>query len=48
MLVNTIKELSEERPCDCAEALRHSIMTSPDAISEETKEKLKPIIEGFI
>ncbi|MGB2651073.1 MAG: S-methyl-5'-thioadenosine phosphorylase [Candidatus Omnitrophota bacterium] len=48
ILVDTIKNMPEERTCDCGEALRHAIVTSKDAVSKETLEKLKPILDGFI
>ena len=48
MLLNTIKNMPEERPCGCAEALRNAIITGKEAVSAETLEKLNPIIEGFI
>jgi 5'-methylthioadenosine phosphorylase len=48
ILVDTIKNMPEKRTCDCGEALRHAIVTSKDAVSKETLEKLKPILDGFI
>ncbi len=34
--------------CECAQALRNCIVTQSDSISEETKEKLRYIIEKYI
>jgi len=48
MILNTLRELPDSPSCECAEALRDSIITSREAVPEETLEKLKPIIEGFI
>jgi 5'-methylthioadenosine phosphorylase len=48
MLLNTIKNMPEERPCECSEALRNAVVTRKEVVSKETLEKLKPIIEGFI
>ncbi len=48
MLADTIRNMPEERSCDCAEALRHAVVTAREAIPEETLEKLKPIVEGFV
>jgi len=36
------------RTCKCEHALRHAIITSPDQISSETKERLKAIIGKYI
>jgi len=48
MLANTIKALSDSHECSCSQALAGGIMTSKEAIPQDTLEKLKPIIEGFI
>ena len=48
MLVNTITNLDESHSCDCAESLRHAVMTKKEDVPQETLDKLKPIIEGFV
>ncbi len=48
MLANTIKNMPDERPCGCKEALRDAIITSKEGIPKETLKKLEPIIKGFI
>ncbi|MGB3056570.1 MAG: S-methyl-5'-thioadenosine phosphorylase, partial [Candidatus Omnitrophota bacterium] len=48
MLINAIKNIPETRSCRCGDALRNAIMTKKEAVPEETLERLKPILEGFI
>ncbi|MCK4762420.1 MAG: S-methyl-5'-thioadenosine phosphorylase [Candidatus Aminicenantes bacterium] len=45
-LVETIAE--ERTTCNCAESLKHSIITNPDLIADETYKKLEPIIGKYI
>ncbi|HKP88167.1 MAG TPA: S-methyl-5'-thioadenosine phosphorylase [Blastocatellia bacterium] len=39
---------SRERACKCARALRHAIITSPDKIAPEARERLKAIIGKYV
>lgn len=48
MLRNVLADMPEERSCTCGETLREAIITPKEAIPQETLEKLKPILEGFI
>ena len=48
IIVEAVKILDDERNCICKEALKNAIMTSPDLIPEDVKEKLKPIIGKYI
>lgn len=48
MIMNTVKHMPCEMPCDCANALKNSIVTRKEAVPPETLEKLAPLIEGFI
>lgn len=43
-----LRKIKDERNCPCKEALKNSIVTAPENISPETKEKLKPIIGKYI
>jgi len=36
-----------QRDCGCSEALANAILTNPDVIPEETKEKLGPIVDKY-
>ncbi|MDA2919551.1 S-methyl-5'-thioadenosine phosphorylase [Desulfobacterota bacterium AH_259_B03_O07] len=40
--------LTEERNCNCTNALQDAIITSRDSINEEVKERLGPLIKGYI
>jgi 5'-methylthioadenosine phosphorylase len=37
-----------ERKCECATALKYAIITRPDAVPEETKKTLAPIVAKYI
>jgi 5'-methylthioadenosine phosphorylase len=37
-----------KRTCKCGDALRHAIITSPDCITPEAKERLKAIIGRYV
>ncbi len=48
MILNTVKNMPEKRSCGCGEALRDAIITRRGTVPQETLEKMKPIIEGFM
>ena len=48
VLKKIIPALSQERRCPCASALENAIITSPDRIPRETKEKLAPILGRYL
>ena len=48
IIKNTVEALPDEPVCGYAETLRNAIITPKDHIPSDVKEKLKPIIEGFI
>ena len=43
-----VAALPKERDCACASALKHAILTSPDAIPEATREKLELLIGKYL
>ncbi|RJQ44044.1 MAG: S-methyl-5'-thioadenosine phosphorylase [Gaiellales bacterium] len=43
-----VPRIPETRECECATAMQYGVMTAPDAIPAETKEKLKDIIGKYI
>lgn len=43
-----VPEIPKERGCGCKDALKNCIMTHADAITKETKEKLKLIIGKYV
>lgn len=48
ILKQVISLISEERECECEDALKYAIITRPEAISVQTKEKLGIIIDKYI
>jgi len=48
IIAETIERLPAGRTCACASALATAIITSPDAIPEQTKRDLAPIIGKYI
>lgn len=48
MLANAIKDMPVERTCKCSEALKNAIITSRDTIPQDTLDKLRPIVDGFL
>ena len=49
ILLDTLRILPQERKqCSCAEALRAAIITRPEAIRGETRERLRPIIGKYL
>ena len=48
MIRRVVTELSQERNCPCATALKDTIITHPQGISDATKTKLAPIIGRYV
>jgi 5'-methylthioadenosine phosphorylase len=48
IIAETVDRLPSGRTCPCATALAAAIITSPDAIPEQTKRELAPIIGKYI
>jgi 5'-methylthioadenosine phosphorylase len=49
LIAGAVAQLAEtERACKCGHALRHAIITSPDKITPEAKERLKAIIGKYV
>ena len=49
ILLDTLRILPQERKqCSCAEALRGAIITRPEAIRGDTRERLRPIIGKYL
>ena len=45
---SVVPRIPEERECACTSAMEYGMMTAPEAIPPETKEKLKDIIGKYI
>ena len=49
LISGTIARIAnEQRRCKCGHALRHAIITSPDKITPEAKERLAAIIGKYV
>jgi 5'-methylthioadenosine phosphorylase len=48
VLRETVRNLTDDRPCKCGSALAHAIVTDRDAIPLLTKRRLAPIIGKYI
>jgi 5'-methylthioadenosine phosphorylase len=49
LIASTVARIAgEDRACKCGGALRHAIITSPDKIAPEAKERLKAIIGKYV
>jgi len=47
VLQEVVKHISEERNCECKNALKNAIMTSPDVWPEKTKENLEIFLKKY-
>jgi 5'-methylthioadenosine phosphorylase len=47
-IAETITKLPAARSCDCGSALKHALITRPEAIPEQVKQHLAPIIGKYI
>lgn len=49
VIVGAVERLaSQERACKCGHALRHAIITAPEKVAPEAKERLKAIIGKYV
>ncbi len=48
IIVEAVKMIDDERNCLCKDALNNAIMTAPQLIPDDVKEKLKPIIGKYV
>jgi len=48
LIAEAVGRVPAERGCTCGDALATAIITSPDAISAETKRDLAPIIGKYV
>ena len=48
VIANAVGSLPFERACECASALKYAIITRPDAVPEETKQRLGPIVGKYL
>ncbi|MDQ3148806.1 MAG: S-methyl-5'-thioadenosine phosphorylase [Chloroflexota bacterium] len=48
VIAGAVDALPLERSCECATALKHAIITRPEAISAEAKSRLAPLVEKYL
>jgi 5'-methylthioadenosine phosphorylase len=48
VIAEAVSRLPYERVCECATALRHAIITRPDAVPDRVKRDLAPIISRYM
>jgi 5'-methylthioadenosine phosphorylase len=48
VIATAVGRLPFERTCECATALKHAIITRPDAVPDETKRKLAPLVGRYL
>jgi 5'-methylthioadenosine phosphorylase len=48
VIAEAVGQLPFERRCECASALKHAIITRPEAVPAETKRELAPIIGKYM
>jgi 5'-methylthioadenosine phosphorylase len=48
IIAAAVDRLPFERTCECASALKYAIITRPDAVPEETKQRLGPIVAKYL
>ena len=47
VVVSSVANMPLERTCKCGAALKHALITSPEAVPEKTKQKLEPIVGKY-
>jgi 5'-methylthioadenosine phosphorylase len=48
VIAAAVEALPFERTCECATALKHAIITRPEAIPEEARERLAPLVGKYL
>src|SRR5690349_4991647 len=48
VIANAVEHLPFDRTCECASALKYAIITRPDAVPDETRRTLAPIIGKYL
>jgi 5'-methylthioadenosine phosphorylase len=48
IIANAVDALPYQRTCECAAALKYSLITRPDAIPEQVKRELAPIVGKYL
>jgi 5'-methylthioadenosine phosphorylase len=48
VIATAVEALPFERTCECATALKHAIITRPDAVPAAVKRDLAPIVGKYV
>jgi 5'-methylthioadenosine phosphorylase len=48
VIANAVERLPYERTCECASALKYALITRPDAIPDQVKQDLAPIVGKYL
>jgi 5'-methylthioadenosine phosphorylase len=48
VIANAVAALPFERVCECASALKHAIITRPEAVPDSVKKELAPIVGKYV
>jgi 5'-methylthioadenosine phosphorylase len=48
VIAGAVAALPFERACECASALKYAIITRPDAVPEDVKRDLAPIVGKYL
>jgi 5'-methylthioadenosine phosphorylase len=48
IIAGAVERLPYDRTCECATALRHALITRPDAVDPAVREELKPIVGKYL
>jgi 5'-methylthioadenosine phosphorylase len=48
VIAAAVERLPFERTCECASALQHAIITRPDAVPEQTRKELAPLVGRYL
>ena len=48
VIAGAVSALPFDRTCECATALKHAVITRPEAIPAETRERLAPLVDKYL
>jgi 5'-methylthioadenosine phosphorylase len=48
VIAGAVEKLPFERTCECATALKHALITRPEAVPASTREKLAPLVGRYL
>jgi 5'-methylthioadenosine phosphorylase len=48
VIAAAVDELPFDRSCECATALKHALITRPEAIPADTRQRLAPIVRKYL